>query len=203
MSTTAGDIEVQKIPKLRTGSFFPSLLERRRIDRALHAVIMEAYVHGVSTRSVDDLVAAMGVDSGLSKSEVSGICAGLDKEIDAFRTRSLAHTQSRMCSATATFAKSASASTWSLRRWWWPPGCPLMAPARCWAPAVCLHAKSTLPRVRPKRVTLIDPQFHAVSIAGGCNGCTSTHDCSILDSVNYHIAAVFNAPVLPIWRHLL
>lgn len=71
VSTTAGDIEVQ-IPKLRVGSFFPSLLERRRrIDRALHAVIMEAYVHGVSTRSVDDLVVAMGVEAGVSKSEVS------------------------------------------------------------------------------------------------------------------------------------
>ena len=69
--TTAGDIEVQ-IPMLRAGSFFPSLLERRRrIDRALHAVIMEAYVHGVPTRSVDDLVAAMGVEAGVSKSEVS------------------------------------------------------------------------------------------------------------------------------------
>ena len=80
VSTTSGDIEVQ-IPKLRVGSFFPSLLERRRrIDKALHAVIMEAYVHGVSTRSVDDLVAAMGVESGVSKSEVSRICAGLDKE---------------------------------------------------------------------------------------------------------------------------
>ena len=91
VSTTAGDIKVQ-IPKLRVGSFFPSLLERRRrIDQALHAVIMEAYVHGVSTRSVDDLVAAMGVDSGVSKSEVSRICVGLDKEIDAFRTRSLEH----------------------------------------------------------------------------------------------------------------
>ena len=89
VSTTAGDIEVQ-IPKLRAGSFFPSLLERRRrIDSALHAVIMEAYVHGVSTRSVDDLVAAMGVDSGVSKSEVSRICAGLDEEIEAFRKRSL------------------------------------------------------------------------------------------------------------------
>ncbi|BBX28702.1 hypothetical protein MALV_38270 [Mycolicibacterium alvei] len=64
VSTTAGDIEVQ-IPKLRAGSFFPSLLERRRrIDKALHAVIMEAYVHGVSTRNVDDLVAALGVGSG-------------------------------------------------------------------------------------------------------------------------------------------
>ena len=84
VSTTSGDIEV-KIPKLRVGSFFPSLLERRRrIDKALHAVIMEAYVHGVSTRSVDDLVGALGVDSGISKSEVSRICAGLDREIEAF-----------------------------------------------------------------------------------------------------------------------
>ena len=64
VSTTSGDIEVQ-IPKLRAGSFFPSLLERRRrIDQALHAVIMEAYVHGVSTRNVDDLVAALGVELG-------------------------------------------------------------------------------------------------------------------------------------------
>jgi hypothetical protein len=55
---------------------------------------MEAYVHGVSTRSVDDLVAAMGVQAGVSKSEVSRICAGLDTEIEAFRTRSLTHTQS-------------------------------------------------------------------------------------------------------------
>lgn len=93
VSTTSGDVEVQ-IPKLRAGSFFPSLLERgRRIDKALHAVIMEAYVHGVSTRSVDDLVAAMGVGAGVSKSEVSRICAGLDKEIEAFRTRSLSHTE--------------------------------------------------------------------------------------------------------------
>jgi putative transposase len=65
------------------------LERRRRIDRALHAVIMEAYVPGVSTRSVDDLVAAMGVQAGVSKSGVSRICAGLDREIEAFRTRSL------------------------------------------------------------------------------------------------------------------
>ncbi len=71
VSTTAGDLTV-KIPKLRTGSFFPTLLEpRRRVDVALHAVVMEAYVHGVSTRKVDDLVAALGVDTGISKSEVS------------------------------------------------------------------------------------------------------------------------------------
>ena len=105
VSTTSGDIEV-KIPKLRSGSFFPSLLERRRrIDKALHAVIMEAYVHGVSTRSVDDLVAAMGVASGVSKSEVSRICAGLDREIEAFRSRTLTHTQFPYVFADATFCK--------------------------------------------------------------------------------------------------
>lgn len=89
VSTTAGDVLV-KIPKLRSGSFFPSLLEpRRRIDVALHAVIMEAYVHGTSTRKVDDLVAALGVESGISKSEVSRICADLDADVAAFKTRDL------------------------------------------------------------------------------------------------------------------
>jgi len=91
LSTKAGDLAVG-IPKLRKGSFFPELLEpRRRIDQALYAVIMEAYVNGVSTRSVDDLVAAMGVDTGISKSEVSRICAGLDERVDAFRNRTLGH----------------------------------------------------------------------------------------------------------------
>jgi putative transposase len=91
-STQAGDIEL-RIPKLRKGSFFPLILEpRRRIDQALYAVVMEAYVAGVSTRSVDDLVAALGIDSGISKSEVSRICAGLDEVVTAFRTRRLDHT---------------------------------------------------------------------------------------------------------------
>ena len=91
LATQAGDIEL-RIPKLRKGSFFPSILEpRRRIDQALYAVVMEAYVNGVSTRSVDDLVAALGVDSGISKSEVSRICAGLDDIVGAFRTRRLDH----------------------------------------------------------------------------------------------------------------
>jgi putative transposase len=90
LSTTAGDLEL-RIPKLRTGSFFPSLLERRRrVDQALFAVVMEAYLHGVSTRKVDDLVKALGADTGISKSEVSRICAGLDTEVGAFRDRSLA-----------------------------------------------------------------------------------------------------------------
>jgi len=92
LTTKAGDLEL-RIPKLRKGSFFPSILEpRRRIDQALYAVVMEAYVHGVSTRSVDDLVEALGAGSGISKSEVSRICAGLDEVVGAFRTRSLDHT---------------------------------------------------------------------------------------------------------------
>src|SRR4051795_8845113 len=90
LTTTAGDLELQ-IPKLRAGSFFPSLLERRRrVDQALFAVVMEAYLHGVSTRKVDDLVKALGASSGISKSEVSRICADLDEEVGAFRDRSLA-----------------------------------------------------------------------------------------------------------------
>jgi putative transposase len=61
LSTTAGDLEL-RIPKLRTGSFFPSLLERRRrVDQALFGVVMEAYLDGVSTRKVDDLVQHGGV----------------------------------------------------------------------------------------------------------------------------------------------
>ncbi|MFP5327698.1 MAG: IS256 family transposase [Acidimicrobiia bacterium] len=91
LSTPAGDVELE-IPKLRQGSFFPSLLERRRrIDRALYAVVMEAYVHGVSTRKVDDLVKALGVASGISKSEVSRICSELDRDLKAFRDRALDH----------------------------------------------------------------------------------------------------------------
>jgi transposase-like protein len=90
LTTKAGDVHLA-IPKLRKGSFFPEILEpRRRIDQALHAVVMEAYVHGVSTRSVDDLVAALG-GTGMSKSEVSRICAGLDQTVGAFRSRTLGH----------------------------------------------------------------------------------------------------------------
>ena len=89
MTTTAGDLNL-RIPKLRAGSFFPALLERRRrVDQALYAVVMEAYLHGVSTRKVDDLVKALGADTGISKSEVSRICADLDHEVGAFRDRDL------------------------------------------------------------------------------------------------------------------
>ena len=92
VATQAGDVEL-RIPKLRRGSFFPAILEpRRRIDQALYAVVMEAYVNGISTRAVDDLVQALGVESGISKSEVSRICAGLDEQVEAFRSRPLHHT---------------------------------------------------------------------------------------------------------------
>jgi len=91
LSTKAGDVELA-IPKLRQGSFFPALLEpRRRIDRALWAVIMEAFVHGVSTRKVDDLVTALGIDAGVSKSQVSRICTELDVAVAEFRERRLDH----------------------------------------------------------------------------------------------------------------
>ena len=105
LSTKAGDVEL-KIPKLRHGSFFPSVLERRRrIDRALFAVVIEAYVHGVSTRKVDDLVAALGLESGISKSEVSRICAELDVTLEAFRTRSLEHVEFVYVLLDATYVK--------------------------------------------------------------------------------------------------
>ena len=93
LTTQAGDIEL-RIPKLRKGSFLPSILEpRRRIDQALYAVVMEAYVNGVSTRAVDHLVEALGATSGIKKSEVSRICAGLDEIVGAFRTRRLDHVE--------------------------------------------------------------------------------------------------------------
>jgi putative transposase len=105
LTTQAGDLDLA-IPKVRTGSFFPVLLERRRrIDQALYAVIMEAYVLGVSTRSVDDLAKALGADSGISKSEVSRICAGLDEQLVAFRTRPLDHTRFPYVYLDATYCK--------------------------------------------------------------------------------------------------
>src|SRR3954454_18463761 len=87
LSTPAGDVEL-RIPKVRVGSFFPSLLEpRRRVDKALWGVIMTAYVTGTSTRKVDDLVRALGCESGVSKSTVSRICAGIDDEVSCWPGR--------------------------------------------------------------------------------------------------------------------
>jgi transposase-like protein len=85
--TRAGEVELQ-IPKIRQGSYFPSFLEpRRRSEQALVAVIQQAYVCGVFTRRVDQLVESLGLR--ISKSEVSRICQALDEHVDAFRTRPL------------------------------------------------------------------------------------------------------------------
>jgi transposase-like protein len=86
--TRVGTIEL-RIPKVTAGAYFPSLLEpRRRAERALHAVVVEAYVKGVSTRKVDDLVRALGID-GISRSEVSRICKSLDEEVRGFLGRQI------------------------------------------------------------------------------------------------------------------
>jgi putative transposase len=86
--TRAGAVEL-RIPRLRKGSYFPSFLEPRRLaEKALTAVIQEAYIHGVSTRSVDDLVKAMG-GSGVSKSQVSRLCEEIDERVKAFLDRPL------------------------------------------------------------------------------------------------------------------
>jgi transposase-like protein len=89
--TRVGTIDLD-VPRVRDGSYLPSLLDpRRRTERALLAVVQEAYVAGVSTRRVDDLVRALGI-TGISRSEVSRICAGLDAEVAAFRSRPLDET---------------------------------------------------------------------------------------------------------------
>src|SRR5579871_2522904 len=86
--TRVGTLELA-IPKVTPGTYFPSLLEpRRRTEQALVAVVQEAYVHGVSTRKVDDLVQALGL-TGLSRSQVSRLCQGLDAEVERFRSRPL------------------------------------------------------------------------------------------------------------------
>ena len=82
----AGTVEL-RIPKLRKGSYFPGFLEPRRLaEKALTAVIQEAYIQGVSTRSVDDLVKTMGM-SGISKSQVSRLCEDLDGRVKTFLER--------------------------------------------------------------------------------------------------------------------
>jgi putative transposase len=84
--TRAGTVEL-RIPKLRTGSYFPGFLEPRRMaEKALTAVIQEAYIQGISTRSVDDLVKALGM-SGISKSQVSRLCEEIDEKVQAFLDR--------------------------------------------------------------------------------------------------------------------
>lgn len=86
--TRVGTIEL-KVPRVRDGSFYPAMLDpRKRAERALVGVVQEAYVQGVSTRRVDDLVQALGMN-GISKSQVSRLCQELDGEVERFRTRRL------------------------------------------------------------------------------------------------------------------
>jgi transposase-like protein len=105
--TRAGEIELQ-IPKLRQGSYFPSFLQPRKgSEQALVSVVQQAYVCGVSTRRVDQLVESLGLR--VSRSEVSRICAGLDEQVGAFRTRPL-EGRYRMCSSTRRSRRSATAA---------------------------------------------------------------------------------------------
>jgi putative transposase len=77
------------VPRVRDNSYFPSLLQpRKRAEQALVAVVQEAYIKGVSTRRVDDLVQALGM-TGISKSQVSRLCQALDADVERFRTRKL------------------------------------------------------------------------------------------------------------------
>lgn len=88
LETRLGTLDL-KIPKLRSGSYFPSFLEPRKAsEQALVAVVQEAYVKGISTRKVDDLVQALGM-TGISKSQVSWLCVELDERVEAFLSREI------------------------------------------------------------------------------------------------------------------
>lgn len=111
--TRAGTVELS-IPKLRQGSYYPDwLLEpRKRAERALASVVMQAYVEGVSTRRVDDVAQAMGIE-GISKSQVSRICGELDETVEQWRTRPLdAGPRIRSCGSTRWSSRSVRAAAW-------------------------------------------------------------------------------------------
>ena len=109
--TRLGTLELS-IPRVRDGSYFPSLLEpRRRAERALLAVVQEAYVLGVSTRRVEDLVEALGIAS-LSRSEVSRICAALDAEVEAFATVRSVTRRTPTCGSTPRCATRRHSTEW-------------------------------------------------------------------------------------------
>ena len=102
--TRVGSIAL-RVPRVRDGSYFPSLLEpRRRAERALVGVVQEAYVQGVSTRRVDELVQTLGL-TGISKSQVSVLCQELDAEVERFRTRPLSEASYPYVWLDATFVK--------------------------------------------------------------------------------------------------
>jgi putative transposase len=160
LTTAAGDLDL-RIPKLRAGSFFHSLLERRRrIDRALFAVVMEAYLHGVSTRAVDDLVVAMGANTGISKSEVSRICKNLDEEVASFRDRPLSHIAFPYSTWTRPTVRPASITASSPRPWSSPP-----------ASAPTGAGKSSGSRSARARTRRFGPSFYAACASAGWQRC--------------------------------
>jgi putative transposase len=125
--TRAGELELA-IPKIRRGSYFPSFLEPpKRSEQALVSVVQEAYVAGVSTRKVDQVVESLGLR--ISKSEVSRICQGLDEQVDAFRNRPL-EAATRTCGWTRRSRRSATAAAWSGRHWCSRTGCTSPATGR-------------------------------------------------------------------------
>jgi len=105
LDTRLGQLNL-RIPKLRTGSYFPPFLEARKTtEKALVSVIQEAWIAGVSTRKVDDLVQALGIEAGISKSEVSRICGELDSVVAEFRDRPLGHVEFPYVFLDATYVK--------------------------------------------------------------------------------------------------
>ena len=125
--TRAGELELA-IPKIRRGSYFPSFLEpRKRSEQALVSVVGEAYVAGVSTRRVDQVVESLGLR--ISKSEVSRICEGLDEHLDALRNRPL-EGAARICGSMRRSRRSVTAPGWCASVWYWPTGCTSPATGR-------------------------------------------------------------------------
>jgi transposase-like protein len=130
LATTAGDLEL-RTPKLRAGAFFPSLLERRcRVDQALFAVVMEAYLHGVSTRKVDDLVRPLVPTAASPSRKSRGSAPTSTAKWRRSGTAPWPARPSPMCSWTPPTARPESTAEWSPRRWWWPQGWAGMAAAR-------------------------------------------------------------------------
>ena len=129
--TRVGTMELH-IPKLREGSYFPSLLEpRRRSEKALLAVIQQAYVEGVSTRRVDDLIKALGCD-GISSSQVSRICEQLDEVVESFLGRPLdggPYPYVWLDGLTQRFGRAVASST---SAWWWRRGSMPKGSVRSW-----------------------------------------------------------------------
>jgi putative transposase len=120
--TRVGEIELL-IPKKRSGSsYFPSFLEpRRRSEQAIIAVVLEAYVNGVSTRKVDRLVEQLGID-GMTKDRVSALCRALDEQVELFRCRPL-EAPTRTCGSTRRWSRSETTVGSFPRRSWSPTRC--------------------------------------------------------------------------------